>query len=213
MTTTDAEVRELRQRLEKSEATRAKLRTSLIALKVCVFRSSPPPPPPPPPFLASKTHADVAGVRRRNLFSSAQVADRPSRVSTSSHFPCDPLRPKKLQASLSTRAPVLEAVGTLCKPAASEPYGDTDRNKPAPAGGNVETAARGVEALLAELAAARAQSARWESEARHASATSRAEASEERIRRIAAEAKAETAVAEAALVTAPLTAARAAEDV
>ena len=36
MTTTDPEeVHRLRQRLEKSEATRAKLRASLIALKVC----------------------------------------------------------------------------------------------------------------------------------------------------------------------------------
>ena len=37
MTTTDPEeVHRLRQRLEKSEATRAKLRASLIALKVCL---------------------------------------------------------------------------------------------------------------------------------------------------------------------------------
>eukprot|EP00228_Micromonas_bravo_P000931 CAMPEP_0203010432 /NCGR_PEP_ID=MMETSP1401-20130829/10697_1 /ASSEMBLY_ACC=CAM_ASM_000894 /TAXON_ID=38833 /ORGANISM="Micromonas pusilla, Strain CCAC1681" /LENGTH=83 /DNA_ID=CAMNT_0049752107 /DNA_START=73 /DNA_END=321 /DNA_ORIENTATION=- len=42
MTTTDAEeVHRLRQRLEKSEATRAKLRASLIALKASVSARAP----------------------------------------------------------------------------------------------------------------------------------------------------------------------------
>jgi hypothetical protein len=60
MTTTDAEeVHRLRQRLEKSEATRAKLRASLIALKVCVSEVSPPPPPPPPRARARSPRPDV----------------------------------------------------------------------------------------------------------------------------------------------------------
>jgi hypothetical protein len=60
MTTTDAEeVHRLRQRLEKSEATRAKLRASLIALKVRVSEVSPPPPPPPPRARARSPRPDV----------------------------------------------------------------------------------------------------------------------------------------------------------
>ena len=45
-----SEVAELRARLEKSEATRAKLRASLIALKVrrLATRATTPSPPPPP---------------------------------------------------------------------------------------------------------------------------------------------------------------------
>lgn len=68
-----------------------------------------------------------------------------------------------------------------------------------------------VAALLSQLSAARSDTARWKAEARNASATSRQEASEERIRRIAAEARAEQAIASAAEVTAPLTEAKAAK--
>jgi len=68
-----------------------------------------------------------------------------------------------------------------------------------------------VAALLSELSAARADAARYEAEARRASAGSRAEASEERRRRIAAEAAAEEARAEAAAAAAALAGARAAE--
>ena len=68
MTTTDAEeVHRLRQRLEKSEATRAKLRASLIALKVRLSEVSPPPPPPPPRARARSPRPDVpASIARAN---------------------------------------------------------------------------------------------------------------------------------------------------
>ena len=64
MTTTDPEeVHRLRQRLEKSEATRAKLRASLIALKVCLPEVSPPPPLPPPRAGSRSPRADVKASR------------------------------------------------------------------------------------------------------------------------------------------------------
>ena len=76
MTTTDAEeVHRLRQRLEKSEATRAKLRASLIALKVCVSEVSPPPPPPPPRARARSPRPDVPASIARAI---AHLPVRPS---------------------------------------------------------------------------------------------------------------------------------------
>jgi len=72
MTTTDPEeVHRLRQRLEKSEATRAKLRASLIALKVCLPEVSPPPPVPPPRAGSRSSRADVKASRFLLLFSRA----------------------------------------------------------------------------------------------------------------------------------------------
>jgi len=108
------------------------------------------------------------------------------------------------QASVSARAPALEAAG---KPSAARAQ---DRDGPAD-GDGVAASAVSVAALLSELSAARADAARYEAEARRASAGSRAEASEERRRRIAAEAAAEEARAEAAAAAAALAGARAAE--
>ena len=108
------------------------------------------------------------------------------------------------QASVSARAPALEAAG---KPSAARAQ---DRDGPAD-GDGVAASAVSVAALLSELSAARADAARYEAEARRASAGSRAEASEERRRRIAAEAAAEEARAEAAAAASALAGARAAE--
>ncbi len=110
----------------------------------------------------------------------------------------------RAQASVSARAPALEAAG---KPSAARAQ---DRDGPAD-GDGVAASAVSVAALLSELSAARADAARYEAEARRASAGSRAEASEERRRRIAAEAAAEEARAEAAAAAAALAGARAAE--
>ena len=106
------------------------------------------------------------------------------------------------QASVSARAPALEAAG---KPSAARAR---DRDGPAD-GDGVAASAVSVAALLSELSAARADAARYEAEARRASAGSRAEASEERRRRIAAEAAAEEARAEAAAAASALAGARA----
>ena len=216
MTTTDAEeVHRLRQRLEKSEATRAKLRASLIALKVCVSEVSPPPPPPPPRARARSPRPDVpASIARAIAHLPVRPSDPHRTLQPSNPKPNRPAHASGLfpsrgsQASVSARAPALEAAG---RPAAP------DRGK-----GGIETSEReknetsapsavSVAALLAELSAARADAARYEAEARRASAGSRAEASEERRRRIAAEAAAEEARSTAAAATNALATARAAE--
>ena len=122
MTTTDPEeVHRLRQRLEKSEATRAKLRASLIALKVCLPEVSPPPRSRPlalargPRVPTSRRHAfffarAIRAIPRHPLTApSPSFRPKPATTRPPSSFHIKHVRAGERRA----RAPALEAAETL----------------------------------------------------------------------------------------------------